>query len=297
MDTLILGAGYAGVNAYYELRKRGLRPNIISANDSFDIKNAWLRKTVTGKDIRYSFTLPRFVRLENVQEIDLASRTVRTDKARYEPDNIIIALGASRKDLEHMIMQMLKVDEVSLGAAYKYDEYLALQIAFYLKALGKKVSYSGSYLSWLGDRVEKSVRKLVSQAGIESARSADYLLPLPTPPHPLSSFLRVNSYLEVKQGVYAAGDAADMGPKLGELAMRMGVYTAKRIAGYDQPFRPMFINIIDTGRGKGIHVRSDYPWQGSFQSVKVSKLRSMMKRFLENYYIHRKGKMGFLVHL
>lgn len=297
MSVLILGAGYAGLNAYYELRKRGINAEILSAGKEFEIRHAWLRRKILRKKVTSSFILPKFVKRCSIKDIDISSRTVYTDEGRLEADCLIVAMGADRRNLDTFIDSLLKADHISLGSAFRYDEYIAIQIAFYLNAAGKDVRYAGSYLDWLGAKVEEGVRTLAESEGIKQADHAEYIFPPPEPPPPLDSFLKVDHYLSAAENVFGAGDAVDIGPKLGELAMRMGIYTASRIAGNNRPFKPIFINIIDTGRGKGIHIRSDLPWQGNIQSVKTSWIRVMMKRFLERYYIYRKGKMGFLINL
>ncbi len=295
MNVIILGAGYAGLNAYYELKRRGINAEILSADNVFQIKNAWLRSKILKRKDRSCFTLPGFVRRCKIKDIDISSKTVFTDDGRFDADKLIIAMGAQRRNLDSFVESLLRAEHISLAAAFKYDEYIAIQIAFYLNAVGKRVHYHGGYLDWLGERVERRVRMLAESEGIKQADKAEQVLPPSEPPYPLGSFLKVDEFLSVADGVYAAGDVVDIGPKVGELAMRMGVHAAGMIAGNTKPFKPIFINIIDTGRGEGIHIRSDLPWKGNIQSVKTSRLRYIMKRFLERYYVYRKGKMGFLI--
>jgi NADH dehydrogenase FAD-containing subunit len=295
LNVIIVGAGYAGLNAYYELKRRGINAEILSSSDEFEIKNAWLRSKILRKKVTTSFILPKFVNRCKVKDIDISSRTVYTDDGRLDADKLIIAMGAQRKNLDGFVESLLTAERINLAPASKYDEYIAIQIALYLNAIGKSVSYSGGYLDWLGERIGRRVRMLIESEGIKQAEKAEQVLPPPEPPYPLASYLKVDEFLSVADGVYAAGDVADIGPKLGELAMRMGIYAASRMTGNTKPFRPVFINIIDTGRGKGMHIRSDLPWKGNIQSVKISRLRYIMKRFLERYYVYRKGKMGFLV--
>lgn len=296
MKVLILGAGYAGINAYYELKKRGFEVNILSDTDRFVISSSWLRNNIFQRRSNYSFKLD-FVKKAIIKEVDISSRTVYTNAGKCEAEKIVIALGAKRSGFDDFIKSLLKKDRVSLGAIYKYDEYIALQIAFYLASLHKKVSYSGSYLSWLGEKVERIIRIAAEMRGIKDSGNPEDLIPPPIPPEPFDSFIRADSNLSVSGSVYAAGDIVDLGPKLGELAMRMGIYVAKRIAGEESgPFSPIFINIIELG-DKAVHIRSKYPWGSDYQSVKMSKLRLVAKRIIERYYMLRKGRMGFLVNL
>jgi hypothetical protein len=323
MQVLILGAGYAGLNAYYELqnntrRDKRISVKIISSADKFALNTFMLRHIITSTG-RYTFDLPRFVKKAEVRELDMTSRVVVTNEGKEEPDAIIVALGCRREGLQDMVSKSMELSRVKVGVEDPYDEYIALQLAFYLKAAGKDVEYSAGYMRWLGADVERIILSFCEEAGIkigeqkparmkgleeETRGLGDALegdggsitIPRAKPPPPLDSFIRVDERLRVRDSVYAAGDVVSLGPKLGELAMRMGVYAAKDLLGrVDSPFRPVFINILENGRGVGAHIRSDLPWGGCRQSVKVSRIRSFMKRFLERYYIYRKGKMGFLV--
>ncbi|WP_252896457.1 hypothetical protein [Metallosphaera hakonensis] len=103
--------------------------------------------------------------------------------------------------------------------------------------------------------------------------------------------------MEIADRVYVAGDIVKGWPKLGELAMRTGMYVGKRINGFSRSFEPIFIFILDAGNGFGLHIRSNKPWGGNLVSVKGSRIRPLLKRFIERYYIWTKGRMGFLVNL
>ncbi|MDG6939758.1 MAG: NAD(P)/FAD-dependent oxidoreductase [Nitrososphaerota archaeon] len=293
MKVLIVGAGYAGINAYHRLGRRH-EVKILSAGPDFVFHTAKMRDAFFG-GVPSSFRLPDFVARERVREVDVGARVVLTDAGRHEPDVLVLAQGCRRDGVDRLFDEALRRESVSLAAAYRYDDYLALQAAFYLRALGKKVAYRGEHMRWLGDDVGDAVSRMAEEAGIVGCEAAEFELPPPLPAEPFDSFLKVDDHLKVKDCVYAAGDIADMGPKLGEMAMRMGMYVASQMDGTSSgPFRPRFVYILDNGAGRAAHVRSDVPWGGGRSSVRVSRMRSLMKRFIERYYMIRKGKMGFL---
>ncbi|MEM3949341.1 MAG: pyridine nucleotide-disulfide oxidoreductase, partial [Saccharolobus sp.] len=178
------------------------------------------------------------------------------------------------------------------------DEYLGIQLAFYLRKLNKEVSYYGPVLKWLGEKVSTKVLELLEKNRIRLSEKSDDIIPACEPNEVIGDFLPINDKLEYKNDVFVIGDMIKNYPKLGELAMREGIYVGKLISKkINESFKPIFINIIDTGKGGAIHIRSNFPWNGNFESVRVSKLRAIMKRFIERYYIIRKGKMGILYNL
>lgn len=286
---LIAGAGYAGLNAYYNIKSKN--KYIIADRDEFVFYTSYLRNIVEPK--RYKVPL-NFVKKERVLDIDLNGLVVKTDKGVYEPDILIVALGCKRKGIDELL-NIRNMDNICVSAEDKYDSYLALQTAFYAKNIGKNVKYSGNYMEWLGSKVGEVIRKEVEEK-LGTCEYPNFIIPACEPPE--IGFLKVNQYLEVKPNVYAIGDIIDGWPKLGELAMRSGKYVGELINSSDRkvPFKPIFIHILDFG-DRGIHIRSNVPWGGDFQEVKISILRRYMKRFIENYYIWRKGNMGFLYYL
>lgn len=288
---LIAGAGYAGLNAYYNIKTKD--KYIIADRNDFIFYTSYIRNIVEPK--KYIVPL-NFVKKEKILDIDLNSLRVKTDKATYEPDVLVIALGCKRKGIESLL-SIRKMDNICVSTEDKYDSYLALQIAFYAKLLGKNVKYCGNYMEWLGDKVGQVIRQVVEEK-LGTCENPNFLVSACEPPE--IGFLNVNNYLEVKPNVYAIGDIVKDWPKVGELAMRSGKYIGELInaGNYNarKPFKPIFINILDVGN-KGIHIRSNIPWGGNFQDVKISVLRRYMKRFIENYYIFRKGNMGFLYYL
>ncbi|AWR97082.1 hypothetical protein DFR86_05570 [Acidianus sulfidivorans JP7] len=287
---LILGAGYAGLNAYYNIKSK--EKVIISENDYFTFYTAFLRNIIEKK--KYTTQL-NFVKKEKIIDIDMSNLRVKTDKNIYEPDKLIIALGCKNRNL-NKFLELRKMDNLCISSEDKYDSYLALQTSFYAKMLGKNVKYGGNYMEWLGDKIGNKIRKVVDDY-LGTCDSPNFIIEKCEPPEFLGH-IKVNEKLEVKPNVYAAGDIIDGWPKLGELAMRSGMYIGKLLSSNNvkEPFKPIFINILDIGN-KGLHIRSDIPWGGNLQIIKCSKLRKIMKRFIENYYIIRKGNMGFLYYL
>ncbi|ARM75725.1 hypothetical protein [Acidianus manzaensis] len=287
---LILGSGYAGLNAYYNIRSKD--KIIISNAGEFVFYTALLRNII--KEKKYSVNL-NFVRKEEVVDVDISNLRVRTNKNIYEPDKLIIALGCKNRNIEKFL-EIKKLNNLCISSEDKYDSYLALQISFYAKMIGKDVKYNGNYMEWLGEKVSNKIREVVNRE-LGTCEKPNFIVEKCEAPDFLG-FLEVNDKLEVKPNVYAAGDIIKNWPKLGELAMRSGRYIGRLLSNKnkEESFNPIFINILDTG-DKGIHIRSNVPWGGNFENIKCSKTRRLMKRFIENYYILRKGNMGFLYYL
>jgi len=291
VENIILGGGYAGLNVYYNLKHNKM---LISNTNEFVFYTALIRNII--KKTNYISKI-KFIKEEQIKDIDLKNKIVKTNKNEYCADNLIITLGCKRLDLDKIINSVVKTDNIILGAEDQYDEYIALQIAFYAKRIGKDVKYAGSPLSWLGKNVEEKVNILLDRYKIEIYEKPNLILQKCKPPEFLD-FLKVNENLEVKKGVYAAGDIIFGWPKLGELAMRSGRFLGKKINKKDpSPFEPIFIFILDTGYGEALHIRSKVPWGNTWNIAKISRVRSLMKRFIENYYIIRKGNMGLLYYL
>ncbi|MEM1626883.1 MAG: pyridine nucleotide-disulfide oxidoreductase [Sulfolobaceae archaeon] len=296
MKVLILGAGYSGLNVYYNLKKeKKINIKIISEDKYFKYYTLFFRSALFGK------TFPRlylnFVEVEKVKDVDFSAPMVITDKGnKYEPDLLIISTGCKRK-LEEFVKEIGSRDKVKIGVEDKFDEYLALQLVFYLKKLGRDVEYCGSYLDWLGKEVSEKVKEIIDLEGIRTCEIPTIYFP-PCEPSLDFGFLSVNENLKVNEYCFAIGDIVKDMPKVGELAMREGIYVAKFILGVEsKPFSPIFINILETPSGKGLHIRSNKLWGGNFVSVKYSRVRSIMKRFIELYYTLRKGNMGILSRL
>lgn len=287
----ILGSGYAGLNAYYNI-KGGAGKVILSRESKFIFYTAYLRNLI--KNTKYEVSL-NFVQKEEIKDVDISNLEIKTNKGEYKADKIIIALGCERPNLARIMEKIRNDKEICITAEDEYDDYLALQIALYSKIAGKNVKYHGKFLSYLGNKVANVVSE-VTQKYIKTCEEPNLIIEKCVPPE-FTGLLSVNSYLEVKKNVYAIGDIIKGWPKLGELAMREGIYVGKRISGkLEGGFEPIYIHIVATGR-EGIHIRSKVPWGINYQEVKVSKIRSLMKRFIEKYYIWRKGNMGFLYYL
>ncbi|EZQ03223.1 MULTISPECIES: hypothetical protein [Acidianus] len=286
----VLGSGYAGLNAFYNIRNKN--KVIISEKKEFIFYTAMIRNLV--EPTRYSVGL-EFVVNAKIKDIDLEALSVYTDKGKIEADSIILALGCTRQNLFQFLDDVKKKDNFCISAEESIDDYLALQISLYAKAKGKNVKYAGGFLSWLGKEVEDIVKN-ETEKKLSLCDKPDLIFSKCEPP-PFLGFQKVDSYLKVKSNIYAIGDIIYGWPKLGELAMRTGKYVGKEILRKDDKFYPIFINIIDMGDGNAIHIRSDVPWGGKKVSIKKSKIRSYMKRFIEKYYIWRKGNMGFLYYL
>lgn len=289
MNTLIVGAGYAGLNAYHILKSQ-----IVSDKKDFLFFTAYTRKLLFNEKIKFYKTL-KFVKQEKVVDFDLKSKWVKTEKTEYAPDNLIISAGCDKSHIIDKIKEIRKKENISLSSEEPLNDYLTIQLAFYLKKLGKEVKYHGDYLNYLGEKVSNVIRSYMEKYGIRYTERPEDLIPTCSPSYPFESY-KVDEYLRYKN-TFILGDLINGFPMLGELAMRTGIYAASHIMKKtNSPFKPIFITIIDTSR-EGIHIRSDKPWGGYIQSVKVSKIRQIMKRFIERYYLFRNGKMGILYYV
>jgi|BEDMetMinimDraft_2_1075160.scaffolds.fasta_scaffold06041_2 hypothetical protein len=287
--VLILGAGYAGLNAFYSIPKGTL----IADSPYFTFYTAYLRNLL--KPTPYQAPLPKGTIMGEIKDFDMKGRWVKLDGMKLEGDSMILALGCRRPKITQVLQELRNSSHPSLRAQYIYDEYIALQAVLYLRSRGLSAKYCGSPLSWLGKRVEEAVSNSLQEIGVKVSESCEKELPAPEPHELVGSFMRPKADLSVDRDTYVAGDLIE-GPKLGELAMRTGAIAGANALGKGLALRPIFINILDFGKF-GVHVRSNVPWGGSYQSVKKSPLRTLMKRFIERYYIWRIGKMGLLAKL
>ena len=289
MDTLIVGSGYAGLNAYHLLKS-----TLISDKPEFIFYTATTRNLIFGDNLRYSKRLP-FVKEEKVLDFDLKSKWVKTDKTEYNPENLIIATGCNKTEITNTIMRIKKKSKISISSEDPLNDYLVIQLAFYFNKIGKEVEYHGNFLSYLGENISSILMKYMYKYGIKYTEKPEDIIPSCKPSYPFE-FYKVDQNLKY-QNSFILGDLIEGFPKLGELAMRTGIYAANYIKNKKtDPFTPIFITIIDTGK-EGIHIRSNKLWGGKIETVKISKIRKIMKRFIERYYLIRNGKMGILYYL
>ena len=289
MDTLIVGSGYAGLNAYHLIKS-----TLISDKPEFIFYTAATKNLIFGRNLRYSKRLT-FVKGEKVTDFDLKSKWVKTDKNDYNPENLIIAAGCDKTEIINAIMRIKEKSKISISSEDPLIDYLAIQLAFYFKKLGKEVKYHGSFLSYLGENISKTLMEYMDKYGIKYTEKPEDIIPSCKPSYPFE-FYKVDQNLKY-QNSFILGDLIEGFPKLGELAMRTGIYAANYLKNKKtSPFKPIFIIIIDTGK-EGIHIRSNKLWGGNIESVKISKIRKVMKGFIERYYLIRNGKMGILYYL
>lgn len=289
MDSLIVGSGYAGLNAYHLLKS-----TLISDKSEFVFYTASIRNLVFGEHIKYSKRLS-FVKEEKVIDFDLKAKWIKTNKNEYNPENLIIAAGCNKTEIINTIMKIREKNNVSLASEDPLIDYLTIQLAFYFRKLGKEVKYHGNFLSYLGDKISNLLMEYMEKYGIKYTEKPEDVIPSCKPSYPFE-FYKVDQNLKF-QNSFVLGDLIDGFPKLGELAMRTGIYVASYIKNKNiGSFKPIFITIIDTGK-EGIHIRSDKLWGGKIESIKVSKIRKLMKRFIERYYLLTNGKMGILYYL
>ncbi|BBG24592.1 pyridine nucleotide-disulfide oxidoreductase [Sulfuracidifex tepidarius] len=294
MRVTILGGGYSGLNAFYNLNAN-INKKLISNSNKFTFYTAYLQHIINGANYISNIN---FVNINEVKEIDIERKEVKfSDGTTDNPDAMIIALGCNKGKIIKSIDTLFKKDNLSIQPESWRDEIVAIQLAFYLKRLGKNVSYSGDLLNWAGKNISSVVKEEMEKAQIKIVENADDVIPECQPLEEVGEFDYKTNF-EIKKDIYAVGDLIRKWPRTGELAMRSGVFIGKHLSGKTKDnFKPILINIIDTGRGKAIHFRSDIPWGGNFESVKTSRVRALMKRFIEKHYVSSKGNMGFLYRL
>lgn len=285
-DVIIVGSGYAGLNAYHEIKGSG-DVKLFSLSPKFTYYTGIYRYLVKGKPYEKGIDMTTQAK---VKEIDLKDGSVVLDRGTLKPESLIVAVGCNREKQEKSVLEGWKGR--CFATEDPYDEYIAIQLA-----LLKGAKHHTSFLKWLGPQVSSGIRDFLEDTGITTCESPDVVIPRCDPNPLIGDFLKVDSRLR-KGKSYVVGDAADLGPKLGELSMRMGAYAGRDILGKSKgPFSPVFIHMFFNQRGKGVRVITDYPWGGSRSVVKRSFVYNFMKDFLPWYYLKRNGKMGFLSRL
>ena len=228
-----------------------------------------------------------------MKDVDFSHLTVKVEEKEYSPDVLVISAGCNRERQLEFVKTVIRHERVSLETSSEEDEINALHVAAYLASQGKEVSYSGPLLKFLGERISSALAEALSANGIKLTEKGDFQFPECSPSHPFE-FYRTNDRLSLNDRIYVTGDLLKGLPKLGELAMRTGTYVARAISGFNEPFRPVFINVIKLPKRKAIYIKTDKPWGGTTEVFKISTFRYLTKVFLERYYLISNGKMGFL---
>ncbi|BCU66636.1 hypothetical protein HS7_00730 [Sulfolobales archaeon HS-7] len=280
MKVAIIGAGYAGLNAYYSLKGRSVE--IISEGENFTFyTNSYLQDKIARVD---------FVRVSKVTEVDLKDGSFKA-KQEEKPDVLIVAVGCNHTEQLKVIR-----DYISKGGCIssetKYDEYMAIQSALYLSKRSRAAKYHGEFMKWLGRGVDQKLSNFLERNGVDTCESPSHVIPQCNP-NLFDEFIPVNSYL-MHGRTFVIGDIADYGPKLGELSMRMGIHVGREISHGLSRFIPIYIHMFQ-GKKRGLRIVSDVPWGGRKVIVRESVLYNFMKSFINVYYPLRKGRMGFLV--
>ncbi len=282
-DVIILGAGYSGLNAFYNIKNSN--KIIISDKQYFNYYKSHGSVNINLKNVVN----------ESVKKIDFSENILKTDMNEYSYKYLIIALGCSRENQINFIDYIEKQDNISLSSENDFDDYILIQELFYLRSIGLNVKYHGSYLRFLGDRISYNIKSLMDENNIEFSEHYDYKMPECRPNYIFNDFIKTDSKFRLNDNVYAIGDIIDSWPKLGELSMRQGRYVADLINGKNYDFKPIFINIIDAYNGNALRIKSDLPWHGKIQKISKGHYVHYMKSFLHHYYKIRHGKMGFLI--
>jgi len=279
---LIIGSGYGGINAYYNIKNKS-NVRIIDSKDNA-IYHA------KSRDI--NMRTPGAI-LENIKEINVGTPYVLTDKNEYFPEKLVIATGCNRQNQLEFMNKSTLYNNMYLGSKNEYDDYILIQYILKLNKLGIHTGYSGKFLSFLGEDVEAKVREFLRLSGIPTAEKEDFLFP-ECSPNIFENFISVDKNLMVNKDVYAIGDALDWKAKCGELSMRQGAFVGGHISGKASNFKPIFITILDNLNGIGLRIKSTKPWNSGIISAHIGRKYSIMAEFLMHYYGFRNGNMGIL---
>ncbi len=294
MRVTILGGGYAGLNVYYNLGRK-YEKTLVSDNGTFTFYTAYFQYLMRGTNYISSVD---FINIKKIRELDLERREVKfSDGTTDNPDIMIVALGCNKEGVISSINSIIRKSDVSLSAESWRDEIVAIQLAFYLKKMNKMVKYSGDLLKWAGKKISNAVTEELERKGIRISEKAEDIIPECKAPEEVGE-VEYRTNFEIKKNVYGIGDLIKGWPRTGELAMRSGVFVGKYLSGKTvDNFKPILINIIDLGDGRAIHFRSEKPWGGELETVKLSRVRAILKRYIERHYVRSRGNMGFLYNL
>ena len=280
--NVIVGSGYSGLNAYYE---------IIDKKDTLLIDS-------TGNFIYHSkqrdvaIRIPEATR-ERVDKIDIDNHCIYTENNEYCAENIVIATGCNRQEQIEFMKNRDIYRNSYLGSANEYDDYILLQFILKLNKNGINAGYSGNFMAGLGENVAATVRDFLMASKIPISKDPDFVFPA-CKPELFENFIKVDRNFMAKDGVYAIGDIIDSNIKSGELSMRQGAFVGKHLNGENNNFKPVFITVLDNFEGRGIRIKSRYPWGIQEASAHTGYLYSLMPELLIEYYRLRKGKMGFI---
>lgn len=283
--NIVIGSGYAGLNAYYEIN---------------DKKNTLLLDS--GGNFMYHSKVSNMVvsipqaKDERVVRVDRDNYLIETEKEEYRGENIVIATGCRRENQIEFMRDGNVYGDHYLASENEFDDYILLQYILRLNKTGIKVGYSGNFMKWLGEDVASAVKNFLKISGIKVSSKADFIFPS-CRPMLFTDFIKVNEDFMVKEGIYAVGDAIESNVKSGELSMRQGAFVGSRINGNVGKFKPVFITVLDNFMGSGIRIKSRYPWGIKESSIHSGYLYSMIPGFLSRYYRFRKGKMGIIRYL
>lgn len=281
-SNIILGSGYSGLNAYYEIKnKRNTLLVDLTGNFIYHSKD---------KDV--TIIIPEATH-ERVDKIDIDNHYVYTENNEYYGENIVIATGCNRqKQIEFMDNRNMYSNHY-LGSANEFDDHILLQYILRLNRDGINAGYSGNFMAGLGDNVAAAVRDFIIDSKIPVSKEPDFVFP-ECKPVLFKDFIKVDKNFMIKDGVYAIGDIIVTDIRSGELSMRQGAFVGKHINGDTDSFNPVFITVLDNFKGSGIRIKSRYPWGVQEASTHTGYLYSLMPGFLIKYYRLRKGKMGFI---
>ncbi|KJE48925.1 MULTISPECIES: FAD/NAD(P)-binding oxidoreductase [Acidiplasma] len=285
-NIMILGSGYSGLNAYYRLRRK--------FNVKIITRDYYLNYYLFNNPVRIK--LKDDIINEQVKDVNIEKREIITDKNVYNADKIIIATGCDRNNQITFLEKMKLENNMAIGSQNEFDEYIVINFILAMKKYNKNFKFSGNALSFLGKKIRDGVISLLNHYNITITESPDYILP-ECKPALFNDFLNTDNKLRIADDVFAIGDAINFGPKIGELAMRMGIFVGDYINGAKNSFDPVYITVLGSPQGPGMRVVSSIPWGGSIEKFRFLRKPAIMKGFLYNYYRIRRGNMGFLKYI
>jgi NADH dehydrogenase FAD-containing subunit len=288
MRVIIVGCGYAGINAFHELKSLNIELIVISKDEVTPFWTSFFPSMKINAVINSRKIVERnggkFLKAE-VDKIDVENRKVFLKGKEMNYDYLIIAKGGK-----------WILNEVREFRPSNYD-YISVQASFALIKRGVKVKYCGEPMINFGKKTREIIKEELSKSGVSfNCEGGNYFADWKGEEFEVDEKLRYKGY----DDVYVAGDATNYKVKVGELAMRTGKAVGKNVAGAITgegtfPFKPIFVNIIDEFTSfRAIRIKSDVPFGGNVEEVSIGIFPKIAKSFIRFYYPMFGFKMGAL---
>ncbi|MEM3949340.1 FAD-dependent oxidoreductase, partial [Saccharolobus sp.] len=112
--VVIVGAGYSGLNAYYELGNHIVK-TLIADKAQFVFYTTYLQKLMFNKNIKYTANIKPTI-TSKVKEIDLERKTVKIENGtEIQGHKLILAMGCKRERQLDIIGRIIGKDRVSIS--------------------------------------------------------------------------------------------------------------------------------------------------------------------------------------